>query len=199
VGWPRRRTRELSAITAPTAVRVQGRVADGSRVRSPFTDVEARLFGWKFFVNTQPTLAGHTTRVFGHLLDRSSTDALNREPSLAPAGGFLFAEALHIDVGGVIVEVPTLGLDVHFRSRAFDPTPVDRPWPDFIPATAQAGRGVIYFVEHMLIADDVVELVGTVGPVSRGDGAYRGAATAHFIARADLEPVVLHELDPASR
>lgn len=163
--WFRRRCRDLTKVVGPTSVRVRGRLLDGPRVRSPFTDVDALVFSWTY------------------------------SPSFSPPTRYCHSDHLRIGVGAHTILLPPNGFQIDFINPIRDEFPVDRDWPAMIPPPPGGERG-IYIGEQLLCANDAIELTATVEPTLVDGGAYRGGPKlADFIARLDLEPIKLKELE----
>jgi len=181
-----RRARELGS-PSPQRVCVTGAVVVSRPTTSPFTGLEAAVMVWETFVNHKPTFEAPTLELF----DREVT------PSLARVDTIVRARDLRIDVDGALVAIPLEAVKVRFAGRPA-PVPVDCPWPADLPRPPDH-RGFLYYVERRLLLGEELELTATVEPVARDAGVYRGsgAPRVDYLARGDLEPVVLRELSPS--
>jgi hypothetical protein len=168
----------LAGVRAPTAVRVDARVASPNRIVSPLSGQAAAAIGWRFYA---------------HYMEQAGRSEVERY-QLLWYGGRGEDLVLATPEGTVLVPVEGRLLQPAVEARGIS---LDVPLP---PEAAHLmrgpSRGAIFYDELLLRTGDAVRLRATVAPSGGAAGsAYRssGEGRCDFEALPRLGPVVVED------
>jgi hypothetical protein len=168
----------LAGVRAPTAVRVEARVASPNRIVSPISGLAAAVIGWRFYAHFMEQTGRNEVERYALLWNGGRGEDLVLETPegtvLVPAEGRLLQPA--VEGRGVSLDVPLP--------------------PEAAHLMREPNRGAIFYDELLLRTGDRVRLRATVAPSAKDSGsAYRasGERRCDFEALPRLGPVVVED------
>jgi hypothetical protein len=168
----------LRDVREPTRLKVRGKLASPSAVRSPLTPVHAVLLRYQLVRRrSTPSDLGNGSSLL------ASQDLVDDE--VVYTSPLLSEEAILVETEDGIVSVPTASLEVRFArgSRHAEPL-LGALRPDLAAQVARVagdGAGEICYREQFLLTDDPVELEACIRPGASHGGPYRGGTAAYVV------------------
>lgn len=161
----------LRDLREPTRLKVRGKLASPSTVRSPVTPVHAVLLRYELVRRRS------TPRDLLNSKTSSASDYIEYD-TVVYTSPFLSGEAILVETEDGIVNVPTATLEVRFVSGSRHAEPLLGALPSDLAAqvarVAAGEAGEICYREQFLLTDDPVELEACIRPQAKDVGPYRG-------------------------
>ena len=178
----------LEDIVGPTPIAVVTRVVSGNEIASPVSGLRAAFLQLEALERVKPSG------------DRESGSAHGRFYSL---GTVILGDLVRLELEGldVTVELEPRRVELRLVHETTEAPPIDHAIPEIVPLLASAKRGgVLCQREHLVLRGDRLRLCAIVErSASVVSSGYRSGVGSRLVVRADLAPVVLHEVLEASR